>query len=158
MRLLAGNATPKKISKTGSTEKTYASQFTAAETGTISILRFFNLATTASTGIILGVYANAAEEPGALLGGKERPVKPGKEEWYEVSGFSIPVVAGTKYWFAILPVGGANSFSIREEAGTVFKSSTTGATMVETTWTTKETVGPFDFEALSEASMLAMMV
>ena len=93
-------------------------KLTAAKTGTVNRLRLYVDGTTTATAFVLGLYADASNKPGALLGSAQKfgPV-PGA--WNEVTlPTPIPVTAGSSYWFALLnPVASDGALVWRDHAG-----------------------------------------
>src|SRR5262249_61298513 len=82
-------------------------QFPAKSSGTVEELQFrTNGASNAGiTGLSLGIFAENAGTPGEQLGGATASGEPPPNSWIKVSGVSIPVVAGTKYWLVAPPPG-----------------------------------------------------
>jgi hypothetical protein len=103
--------------------------------------------------MVLGVYKDGgAEKPSSVVAQKTLAVKPTKETWYEITGYSFEIVSGTKYWFAVVGVGGSVGISQREEGFKVLKSTNAHTELVEDTWATPEGVGPWDFQILGTES------
>jgi PKD repeat protein len=91
---------------------------TATAAGTATSLRLYVDAGSTATQLGLGLYANASNKPGALLGqGKITTVAPGA--WNDVplpSG--IPLTNGTVYWIGLLnPSTGTGTLRWRDRAG-----------------------------------------
>lgn len=92
-----------------------AYQFTATKTQNIKELRFRTNGTAnpGVTSLVLGVMAENAGKPGAVMGqgtfvgteGAEKVVP--TNSWVAVTGLNIALVAGTKYWLVLLPLGTA---------------------------------------------------
>lgn len=90
-----------------------AYQFTASKTVNIKELRFRTNGTAnpGVTSLVLGVMAENAGKPGAVMGqgtfvgteGAEKVVP--TNSWVAVTGLNIALVAGTKYWLTLLPLG-----------------------------------------------------
>jgi Big-like domain-containing protein/lysyl oxidase len=88
-----------------------AFQFTARSWGTVEEL-WFRTNETANpgiTGLSLGVFSDKAGTPGELLGTATASGEPETSTWIKVGGLATRVVAGTKYWLATLPLGGASN-------------------------------------------------
>jgi hypothetical protein len=82
-------------------------QFTAKASGTVEELQIRTNGTANSgiTGLVLAVFAEGAGKPGAVLGQGSITGQPATNSWIKVSGLSIGVAAGTKYWLVALPQG-----------------------------------------------------
>jgi hypothetical protein len=82
-------------------------QFTAKASGTIEELQLRTNGTANSgiTGLVLAVFAESAGKPGAVLGQGSFSGQPATSSWIKVSGLSVGVTAGTKYWLVALPLG-----------------------------------------------------
>ena len=94
------------------------SKFTATATGNVIAMRF-RARNAAAGNIYIGMYADAAGAPAALLGQKEVAVTSGVERAISVAlDSAIPVVSGTAYWIAInsnAPIVGAKmEISVRK--------------------------------------------
>jgi hypothetical protein len=66
-------------------------------------------ANTGVTGVVMGVLAEAAGVPGAVLGTATASGLPTTSSWIKATGMSVPVVSGTKYWLVVLPLGPSTS-------------------------------------------------
>lgn len=128
-----GNGTANDYNPDGQAE---AFQFTAATTGTVRHLWLkVNTGFTSPT-LKLGLYTNTARNNHAgtlLTSGSVTPVA----GWVDVPVSPVAVTAGTKYWIAVLGVGGV----IRFRDGTGFGghvegSQQTNLTALPSTWTT----------------------
>jgi hypothetical protein len=134
---------------TVSSEKPFAVQFTALASGTVETLEYRAMGTQTATSIQLGLYADNAGSPGALLGKGTFGAKPANPEWVKVTGLSVAVTAGTKYWLTILPLGGSSiTKTAVASAGTADRlGSVSIAELKETTWGLNKETGPIGFNA-----------
>lgn len=135
-------------------ERVAAWQFEAEHTGTVEELQFKVSANTQeATAVVLGVYANTgsgtAERPGAVLGQGTKSGKPEPAEVVKVTGLSISVTSGTKYWLAFLPTGGKLLYNLNLSGTThdrVIKPEHAAATIkewpVESEWFGLSSFGP----------------
>src|SRR5262249_34741017 len=141
-------------------------QFTAKSSGTVEELQFrTNGASNAGiTGLSLGIFAENAGTPGEQLGGATASGEPPPNSWIKVSGVSIPVVAGTKYWLVALPLGSGQSLhynvaaTVGAGAGNL-ESLAGGLTALtaEASWEAYNQ-GPVGFQALGRLSAAANAV
>lgn len=139
-------------------------QFTAAHTGTVEklLLRTNGTANTGISSVVLGVMAENAGKPGAVLGQATFTGLPGTNVWVEVTGLSISVVSGTKYWLAMLPLGTGGSFlhfNVSKSAGGNLETIATGLTKIEaeTEWATFNE-GPIGFQGLGTETPAAPLL
>jgi hypothetical protein len=106
--LVAGDATATySVGDQTSAGREEAFQFTAKSSGTVEELLFRTNATanTGLTGLVLGVFSESAGKPGEVLGRGTASGTPAVSSWVKVSGLSVAVTAGTRYWLVALPVG-----------------------------------------------------
>ena len=129
-------------------------QFTAKATGTVEELLFRTNATanTGVTGVILAVFAENAGKPGQVLGSGTASGTPAVSSWIKVSGLSISVTSGTKYWLVALPLGSGKlhfNASKGSGAGTGNVETTAGGMTKATVQTSWESYGqgPVGFQA-----------
>jgi uncharacterized protein YjdB len=82
-------------------------QFTAKSSGTVEELLFRTngTANTGVTALVLAVFAENGGKPGEVLGRGTASGTPATSSWIKVTGLSVAVTAGTKYWLVALPVG-----------------------------------------------------
>jgi hypothetical protein len=118
-----------------------AFQYTATATGSVNQLSVYVDAGNAATSIMVGLYADNANNPGTLLasGTISAPVK---GAWNSVTVTSASVTSATKYWIAILGPVGAGTAKFRDVAsggGKTVASTQTNLTALPTTWTTGAT-------------------
>jgi 3-hydroxymyristoyl/3-hydroxydecanoyl-(acyl carrier protein) dehydratase len=130
-------------------------QVEATESFTVAELELHGTseAWTGVTSVKLGIFADNAGAPGALLGQATFAGTPGTNTWIAVSGLSVPVVAGTKYWLGAVPIGGTARIA-KTEGGTatVRKSKKfTYNELTETTeWEAAQASGPLGMFANGE--------
>ncbi|MGH2878957.1 MAG: hypothetical protein ACRDK4_05035 [Solirubrobacteraceae bacterium] len=126
-----------------------AAKFTALKSGVIEEILFrTNGEASTATALMLGVYADSAGSPGAVLGEGTHVGKPGANEWVAVTGLSIVVTAGTVYWLAWLPTGGETHYNLAKEGGARDESSAVGHAKLESTTWSAFTDGPVGIQAL----------
>ncbi len=142
-----------------------AFQFIAQTTGTVEELEF-RTGATSSTGVervALAVFADNEGSPGAMLGSAAFSGNPPPSAWIKASGLSTPVVANTKYWLVVLPVGrpGAQFYfnaAFNRNSGMPNVESKEGAltaAMPEAAWEPYNQ-GPVGFEAFGSPPALAI--
>jgi hypothetical protein len=112
-----------------------AFQFTASTTGTVRHLWLkVNTGFTSPT-VKLGLYTNttSGNHPKTLLtSGSATPLA----GWVDIPVGTASVTSGTKYWIAVLGVGGVIRFRDGSSAGGVEGSSQTNLTALPSTWST----------------------
>jgi hypothetical protein len=110
-----------------------AFQFTASTTGTVRHLWLkVNTGFTSPT-VRLGLYTNSSNHPATLLtSGSATPLA----SWVDIPVSTASVTSGTKYWIAVLGVGGVIKFRDGTSAGGVEGSSQTNLTALPSTWST----------------------
>lgn len=132
-------------------------QFVAKESGTIGELQFLTngTANTGVTSLILGIMSDVGGKPGVVLGQGTFVGTPGINTWVPATGISVALVAATKYWLAVLPIGGAIHYNVAVAAeGTGnLESVAAGLTKIteETEWSTFNQ-GPVGFQAIGVRS------
>jgi hypothetical protein len=142
-----------------------AFQFTAASTGVVEELQFRTdgIPNTGVSGVALGIFAEGAGEPAALLGSASAPGSPPTEAWIRARGLSTQLVKGTRYWLAVLPTGAPGAqlhyaASTETGGGTGDLESNAGgltALVPESAWT-KYNQGPVAFQALGEPASVTI--
>jgi chitodextrinase len=111
----------------------------ATATGTLSSIRVYVDSGSASTKLVLGIYAANGSHPGALLT-QGTLNSPASAAWNTVAVPSVSITAGATYWFALLspagngtvrfrdrPTGGACEASAQSTLATLPSSWTSGA-------------------------------
>jgi Lysyl oxidase/Bacterial Ig domain len=163
-RLLAGDATATyTVADATAAGHQEAFQFTAKATGAAEELqlRTDGSANAGITGVSLGIFAEGAGKPGSVLGGATVSGEPPVNSWIKATGLSIPVVSGTNYWLAALPLGGGRlhyDVAAAPSAGTPSVESATGglATLTaESSWVTFDQ-GPVGFQAIGTAASISV--
>ncbi len=152
--LLAGDATATyTVGDQTTAGREEAFQFTAKSTGTVEemLFRTNGTANTGVTGLVLAVFAENGGKPGTVLGKGTASGTPAVSSWIKVTGLSVAVTSGTKYWLVALPVGSGllhyNAAVTSKGTGNV--ESTTGglsAATAESSWETYNQ-GPVGFQA-----------
>ncbi len=113
-----------------------AFQTTASVTGQITSLPVYVDTGSASTNLIVGLYADSNGRPGARLATATLS-SPKAGSWNTVLLPATKVNAGTKYWTAILSTSGALKF--RDKVGSIAQpseTSSTALTRLPSTWST----------------------
>jgi hypothetical protein len=107
--LLAGDPTSTyKVEDQTGGGREEAFQFTAKSTGTVEELQFLtnSIPNTGLTGVVMAVFSdNGHGAPGEVLGSATAPGEPAVSSWVTATGLSASVLAGTKYWLVVLPLG-----------------------------------------------------
>jgi hypothetical protein len=87
----------------------------AATGGTLSSISVYVAGSSSATGMVIGIYADDGfNHPGALLAQRTVPGGPIGGAWNTVLLPSVPVVAGARYWIAILSPVGSGSLRFRD--------------------------------------------
>lgn len=140
-----------------STERAMAFRFEAKHTVTVESFKFKTPAGVASTAtsVRVGICADLAGEPGALIGAEGVfSGTPAKEALEEVTGLSCPVVAGSFYHLVVLPLGGnlrLKSQEVGKGTSASFLSPKT-TTIAAATWPSSTGQGPAYLAALGTES------
>ncbi len=112
-------------------------QITALENGTVNKLYVYLDTGSTSTQIVLGLYANGANnEPGALLT-QAGLANPGSGKWVSVAVPPVGVTKGTQYWIAILGAYGSGVMRFRDSSccGKSETSRAANLTALPAAWT-----------------------
>lgn len=107
-RLVLGNSsTSLGVADQTSSGRQEAYKFTAATTDVVDELWFRTnaVANPGITSLVLGIFTDAAGSPGVPLGEVAVPGEPQINSWIIGRGVAIPLVAGTEYWLAWIPIG-----------------------------------------------------
>ncbi len=152
----------------------------AAKGGTVESMRWWNAETAVATSVAVGIYADngsataptglsPVNNPGAALAeafgtGLVLTAK----TWTEVSGLSLKVTAGTRYWLALNDTGAGTAVkpaaAVSGSTGTlVLKNSTTAENFkgASETWVEQAKKGPIGIQALGkieETGLLAAKI
>jgi PKD repeat protein len=136
-KLLLGSQTIGSVSDSLPQGTAAAFQTTAVVTGQITGLPVYVDTGSASTKLIVGLYADSNGRPGARLATTTLS-SPKAGSWNTVPMPATKVTAGTKYWVAILSTSGALKF--RDKVGSVAQpsetSTSTALTSLPSTWST----------------------
>jgi hypothetical protein len=89
----------------------FASSFAAVASGDVDTMTFAATAA-AFTSFQMAIYADSAGSPGARLGITNTTSTTGAGNKVLTPTVPIPVVSGTTYWLAILPLGGTVNFNL----------------------------------------------
>jgi hypothetical protein len=115
-----------------------AFQYTATTTGPATRLYVYLDAGNTATQVVAGLYTDAANNPGALLG-QATMTSPQPGVWNSIVLSGVNITAGTKYWIAILaPNTSTGLMQFRDTAtgGLTKVSSQTTLNTLPGTWTT----------------------
>jgi hypothetical protein len=111
--------------------------YTATTTGRVTNLFAY---TDAGSSVGIGMYADAANNPGTLLaqGTITNPLKGG---WNNLAITPVNVTAGARYWLALLAPAGATTLNVRDTpgGGRSVSASQTGLSTLPTAWSTGST-------------------
>jgi hypothetical protein len=111
-----------------------ALQYTASATGTARTLSLYIDAGSAAKSVVVGLYADGGGKPGALLT-QGTITSPQAAAWNTVSVSAAQVSAGTKYWLALLGVGGRVNFrDVASGAGPTQNSAQANLSGLPSTW------------------------
>ena len=112
-----------------------AFQTTATASGTLGTLSYYLDASNGATKVVVGIYADANGDPGALLTqGSSTQLTAGA--WNTITVPQVSIASGTKYWIAILGgQGGTVRFRDRR-AGSCISEASSQSTLaaLPTTW------------------------
>jgi hypothetical protein len=131
-------------------------QFPAQASGTVEQLAFLTgpAVNTGIESVVLALFADNGGTPGAPLGSAVYSGSPPSSTWIKVTGLAVPVVANTKYWLVVLPVGrpgsqlNFNAGSIKGAGSPNLESAASELTIAtpESSWESYEQ-GPAGFQA-----------
>lgn len=114
-----------------------AFQSTASASGTLDTLAVYVDSSTTATSLSLGLYADSAGRPGALLTGASTTTVT-SSAWNVLSVPPVAVTAGTRYWIALLSTGGTLRF--RNGSGcTSVNNSQRNLSALPATWSSGST-------------------
>src|SRR3954447_23835501 len=132
---LLGSTTPGSVLDSNDAGSAEAFRVTASASGTLDHLSFNLDATSKSTKLVLGIYANASGHPGALLvSGSTSSLTAG---WNTIAVTETPLTSGTTYWVAVLGTGGKLIFHEGTRSATPAENSkATTLTALPASWTT----------------------
>ena len=126
----------------------------AMSSGTLGSLSVYVDRSSNATAMVIGIYAdNGFNRPGTLLAQRTVPGGPVEGAWNTVLLPSVSVVAGARYWIAILSPAGSGSLRFRDfccgssGAKPTEVSQQTTLTTLPQSWTTGRrfpTDGPLD--------------
>jgi hypothetical protein len=135
--LLAGSADLGGQIDTNATGNAEAFITTAQSSGTASELRVYLDASNTASRVVVGVYADGANDsPGSLLASGSIDA-PQAGAWNSISLSSLSVTSGQRYWIALLaPTGATGEIKFRDVAsgGTAWTSSETNLSTLPSTW------------------------
>jgi plastocyanin len=120
-----------------------AFQYTAAAGGTVRRLSVYLDESSDASAVVLGLYSdNGANSPAALLA-QATINSPVSDAWNTVTVAGVNVIAGNRYWIAVLqPTTASGSVKIRDApagAGPAQTSQQTTLNTLPTTWVTGDT-------------------
>ncbi len=113
--------------------------FPANQSGILTTLNVYLDPTSTATSVVVGLYANNSGHPGTLLS-QTTIAAPANGAWNGVTIAPTAVVNGTKYWLALLGIGGTVRFRdscCGVSGGRASETSTkTSLTALPTVWGT----------------------
>lgn len=105
--LLVGTTATFATEETWGEKRPVVAAFTAEKSGILERIGLRSGTTACTcTSVVLGIFADNAGVPGAILGQGTFPSKPGKNTVISAGIPALAIVAGVKYWLAFLPLGG----------------------------------------------------
>ncbi len=110
---------------------------TGLAAGALTTLKLYLDASSTATKVVVGVYADNASHPGALIG-QATIAAPLTGAWNTVTVPSAPLASGSSYWIAVLGPSGSGVVRFRDRgrtAGAAETSSQTTLTTLPPTWT-----------------------
>ena len=133
--LLVGDKTIEPAMDSDAAGEAEALQYTASASGTVSTLNVYIDVGSAAGTVQLGLYADNAGNPGALLT-QGTISAPAAGAWNSVSVGAASVTAGRKYWIAVLSPVGSGTVAFRDKAvgGPTQSNAQTGLTALPATW------------------------
>lgn len=137
--LLAGDANVESNLDTVGAGQAEAFQYIAAQSGTVSSLSLYVDATNGSSRIQIGLYADNATpvstSPGALLA-SGTITAPVAGAWNTVNVSPVNVIAGTRYWIALLSPMGSGRLQFRDvPVGSKAQDSPPNQSALPASWT-----------------------
>ena len=106
--LMIGTETVQTESGEGIVSSAVAYQFTPIKTGKVLKVGVYSAtAATTAESVVVGIYSNVGERPGALLGVGTTSKPSVTAEWVEATiGTEVAIETSSKYWLVYRPVGG----------------------------------------------------
>src|SRR5262249_55884457 len=114
-----------------------AFQYTASASGTVNRLWIYIDGNNTAANVVVGLYTNSASNNPSSLLAQATIANPVKGAWNAIDVPAASVVAGTKYWIAVLGSAGGGIVKFRDVAsgGQAQTSSQNNLTTLPTTWT-----------------------
>ena len=132
--LLVGNNSVQSFGDTDAAGSAEALQYTATSSGTVGSLSLYVDSGNAATSVNVALYSDAGGNPGTLLtsGTLSHPTP---AAWNSVAVPPAAVAAGTKYWLALLGLGGQVNFrDVASGGGATQNSAQTNLSGLPQTW------------------------
>lgn len=133
---LLGNSVEEATATTSGTGKMLAQLVECTESGTLEEIHLIPSSTWAGTNaVFLGIAEDNAGTPGTILASKESAEKPKEKVAFALSGFSVALTKGTKYWLICLnSAAGQSATVLGKTAGTsTVRASSLKVTKIEAT-------------------------
>ena len=114
--VLLGDQSIESLADSGVSGQAEAFPFVAGSSGTATSLSVYLDSQNSASNVLVGLYADANNQPGSLLtqGATSSPAPGG---WNPIALSSASVVAGNKYWIAVLGEGGILAFRDSDAGG-----------------------------------------
>jgi hypothetical protein len=110
-----------------------AFSYAALVTGSTTDAQMYVNAGNTATTLLIGVYADAAGKPGALLASGSLS-SPRSSAWNDVPLTATSIAAGAKYWVAVLGTGGTLTYRDVTSGTASYVNSTAGLTSLPQTY------------------------
>jgi hypothetical protein len=136
MSLLLGVESGPAETATTANKKQTASQFEANASGTVTDIHVMGSATEWSsvTSVSIGILGDKGpNEPGTRLGFGSFPEKPPTNAAFAITGLSVAITAGVKYWLALVTQGAGSARILQTATGSSTLRKSTKSTYNEIT-------------------------
>jgi hypothetical protein len=135
---LLGNQSIAPLDDSNNAGRAQAFVYTAPASGVSNELRVYINGNSTATRVVVGVYANGANNNPSTLLGQATITNPTRGAWNTVTLPNISVTAGTNYWIAILGPSGAGvvHFRVASSGAGSKGSSQTNLSSLPATWST----------------------
>ncbi len=143
-RVLLGDQAIEAASDSNTGGRAEAFRATATSTGAVSRLSVYVGSGSTATTVVVGLYADAAGKPGALLT-QAAVTTAARGAWVDVPVPSAAVTNGSTYWIALLSPLGGGTLQFRDKPGGASETSASSSlTALPATWATgvRYTDGP----------------
>ena len=135
--VMVGSSTIGDLSDANGPGVAEAFSYTASISGAINSLSVYLDSLSNATKVTVGLYADSAGSPGALLT-QGTITSPVAGAWNTVNVSTASIIAGNPYWIALLSPAGAGTvrFTDTSSGGAAAASAQTNLTTLPATWTT----------------------